>query len=157
MNEIGLATFITIQITRFLFFQNVMVCLSYTADKCLFKVKSRNTILICRLWSRSRINTPKWCHAAFTFSSEHIQQINQIFLLLTLNMYLSVGHRIKSTKQLKCTLNNGVVVSLKHVHETSISQHGLYSHWALSRRRLSLLKILWGPEGERRIWGPGTG
>ena len=39
-------------------------------------------------------------------------------------MYLSLGHRIKSTKQLKCALNNGVV-SLKHVHETSISQHGL--------------------------------
>ena len=124
LNEIGLATFITIQISRFLFFQNVMTCLSYTADKCFFKVKSRNTILICCLWSRSTINTPKRCHAVFTFNFEHIQQINQVFLLLTLNMYLSVGHRIKSTKQLKCTLNNGVV-SLKHVHETSISHHGL--------------------------------
>ena len=39
-------------------------------------------------------------------------------------MYLSVGHWIKLTKQLKCTLTNGVV-SLKHVHETSVSQHGL--------------------------------
>ena len=39
-------------------------------------------------------------------------------------MYLSFGHRIKSTKQLKCALSNGVV-SLKHVHKTSISQHGL--------------------------------
>ena len=39
-------------------------------------------------------------------------------------MYLPVGHGIKSTKQRKCTLINGVV-SLKHVHETSISQHGL--------------------------------
>ena len=39
-------------------------------------------------------------------------------------MYLPVGHKVKSTKQLKCTLNNRVV-SLKHVHETSISQHGL--------------------------------
>ena len=99
----------------------------------------------------------EWCHAAFTFSSEHIQQINQIFLLLTLIMHLSAGHRIKSTKLLKCTLNNGLVVFLKDVHEISTSQHGLYSHWALSRRRLSLLKILWGPEGERWIWGPGTG
>ena len=91
-----------------------MTCLSYTADKCLFKVES----------TRSTINTPERCHAVLTFNFEDIQQINQFFLLLTLNMYLSVGHRIKSTKQLKCTLNNGVV-SLKHVHETSISQHGL--------------------------------
>ena len=69
--------------------------------------------------------TPERCHTVFTLNFEHInQQINQFFLLLTLNMYLSVGHRIKSTKQLKCTLNNGVV-SLKHVHATSISQHGL--------------------------------
>ena len=29
----------------------------------------------------------------FTFNFEQIQQINRIFLLLTLNMYLSVGHR----------------------------------------------------------------
>ena len=39
-------------------------------------------------------------------------------------MYLSVGHKIKSTKQLNYTLNNGVV-SLKHVHETLKSQHDL--------------------------------
>ena len=39
-------------------------------------------------------------------------------------MYLSVGHRIKSTNQLKCTLNN-MAVSLKHVHLTGVSQHGL--------------------------------
>ena len=39
-------------------------------------------------------------------------------------MYLSVGDMIKTAKQLKCTLNNGAV-SLKRVHETSISQHGL--------------------------------
>ena len=47
-----------------------------------------------------------------------------VFLLLTLNIYLSVGHRIKFTKQLKCTLNN-MAVSLKHVHLTWMSQHGL--------------------------------
>ena len=75
------------------------------------------------MWSRSTINTPKRCHAAFTFNFEYIQQINQIFFLLTLSMYLSVRQRIKPTKQLKCTLNNGVV-SLKHVHETII-QNGL--------------------------------
>ena len=39
-------------------------------------------------------------------------------------MYLSVGHGIKSTKQLKGTLNNRAV-SLKHVDLTGVSQHGL--------------------------------
>ena len=45
-------------------------------------------------------------------------------------MYLSFGHRIKLTKQLKCTLNSGVV-SLKHVHETSISQNGLNNPYTI--------------------------
>ena len=61
------------------------------------------------LWSKSTIKTPEQCHAVFTFNFEHIQQINLIFLLLTLNVYLSVGHRIKSTKKLKFILNTGVV------------------------------------------------
>ena len=39
-------------------------------------------------------------------------------------MYLSVGHGVKSTEQLKCTLDN-MAVSLKHVHLTGVSQHGL--------------------------------
>ena len=52
----------------------------------------------------------------FIFKLEHTH-INLIFLLLTLNMYLSVGHRRKSTKQLKCTLKNRAV-SLKHVPVT---------------------------------------
>ena len=43
----------------------------------------------------------KRCHAVFTFNFEHIQQINQIYLLLTLNMYLSVGHRIKSQEEVE--------------------------------------------------------
>ena len=75
--------------------------------------KSRNTIFIYWLWSKS-IKIPELYHAVFIFDFEHIQQINLIFLLLTLNMYLSVEHKIKSTKQLKCTLNNRTV-SLKHV------------------------------------------
>ena len=100
LNEIGLATFITRQMSRFLCFQNVMACFSYTTDKCFFKVKSRNTILICCLRSGSTINASKWCHAVFTFNFEHIQQINQIFLSLTLHMYLSVGHRINPQNNL---------------------------------------------------------
>ena len=39
-------------------------------------------------------------------------------------MCLSVKHGIKSTKQLKCTVSN-MAVSLKHVHVTWESQHGL--------------------------------
>ena len=39
-------------------------------------------------------------------------------------MYLSVGHRLKFTKQLKCALNNRAV-SLKYVYVAWISQHGL--------------------------------
>ena len=55
----------------------------------------------------------------FTFKFEQIQQINQNFLLLTLNIFVSwAQHKIHEA------LNNGVV-SLKHVQETSISQHGL--------------------------------
>ena len=50
--------------------------------------------------------TPERFHGVFRFNFEHIQQINLIFLLLNLDMYLSVGHRIKSTKKIKCTLNN---------------------------------------------------
>ena len=52
---------------------------------------------------------------------EHIQQINLFFLLLNLNMYLLVGDKIKSTKQLKCILNNRTV-SLKHVAKCSMSK-----------------------------------
>ena len=40
-------------------------------------------------------------------------------------MYMLVEHRIKFTKQLKCTLNNKAV-SLKHVHVAWGSQHGLH-------------------------------
>ena len=77
------------------------------------------------LWSKSTIKTLELCHAVFIFYFEHIQQINLIFLLLTLNMYLSVGHKIKSAKQLKCTSNNRAV-SLKHVATCDmVSLHGL--------------------------------
>ena len=48
-------------------------------------------------------------------------------------MYLSVGHITKSTKKLKCTLNNKIV-SLKHVATsnikdviTCVSRHGLHN------------------------------
>ena len=46
------------------------------------------------------------------------------FLLLTLNMDLSVEHRIKSTKQLKCTLKNGSFFKTCAC-DMSQKQHGL--------------------------------
>ena len=156
-NGIGLATFVTKQIQRILCFQNVMTCHLHPTDKCLFKVKNRNTTLLYWLWSKSTIKTPERCHVVFSFNFEHIQQINLIFSLLTLNMYLSVGHRIKFTKQLKCTLNNRAV-SLKHVHVAWVSQHGLnkycthdHSDWTLVRRRLNWLKMFWGSGAGGRI------
>ena len=48
------------------------------------------------------------------FNFEHIKQINLIFLLLIFNMYSSVGHKIKSTKQLNGIFNIRAI-SLKHV------------------------------------------
>ena len=54
-----------------------------------------------RLWSKSTIKTPKRCHIVFSFDFEHIQQINLIFSLLTLKMYLAQD---KIHKQLKRTL-----------------------------------------------------
>ena len=111
-----------------------MTCLSHPSDKYLFKVKRKNTILTYSLWSKLATKTPERCHAVFIFNFEHIQQINLIFLLLTLEMHLSVWHRIKSTKKLKRTLNNRTV-SLKHVAKcnikdvislvTCVSRHGL--------------------------------
>ena len=87
-----------------------MTCLSHPTDIYLFKIKSTNTILICWVGSKSRIKTLELCHAVFIFNFEHIQQIHLISLLLTLNIYLLVGHKIKSTKQLKACVHyfNGI-------------------------------------------------
>ena len=93
-------------------FQNIMTCFSHPTDIYLFKIKSRNTILIWWVGSKSRIKTLELCHAVFIFTFEHIQQIHLISLLLTLNMYLLVGHKIKSTKQLKSCVHyfNGIFI-----------------------------------------------
>ena len=111
LNEMGLATFIEKQMYHFLCFQYIMTCLSYPTDKYLFKVNSRNTIFMCYLWSTSTIKSLELYHALFILNFEHIL----FFLLLTLNLYLPAGHRMKHAKQLKCTLHNNAV-SLKHVH-----------------------------------------
>ena len=46
LNEIGLATFIMKEIYSFMCFPNIMTCLLHPTDKYLFKVKSRNTLLM---------------------------------------------------------------------------------------------------------------
>ena len=99
-----------------------MTCLSHPTEKYLFNVKSRLYWYADYGPSQQKKTKERW-HAVFIFKLEHMH-INLIFLLLTLNMYLSVGHRIKSTKQLKCTLKNKAV-SLKHVHVTWVKQHSL--------------------------------
>ena len=73
--------FIKKKIYSFLCFQNIVTCLSHPTAKYLFKVKNRNNILICWLWSKSTIKTPDLCHAVFIFNFEHIQQINLIFFI----------------------------------------------------------------------------
>ena len=62
-------------------------------------------------------------------------------------MYLSVRHRIKSTKQLKCTLKNRAV-SLKHVPVTWVKQHGLNNPWTVkSNMHMILVTGLYQREG----------
>ena len=58
-------------------------------------------------------------------------------------MYLSVGHRIKLTKQFKCTLNDRTV-SLKHVHVAGVNQHGLNNPWIIeSNVHMIIVTGLW--------------
>ena len=163
MNERGLATFSTKQIYRFLCFQNIMTWLSHPADKYLFKVKSKSTILTCWLRSKSATKTPERCHAVFIFNFEHIQQINLICLLLTLDMYFSVWCRIESTKKLKCTLNNRTVYPISLV--SCVSRHGLNNPYTIeSNVHMIIVTELWLGGGwacwnfyEGRIWGSGAG
>ena len=59
-------------------------------DKYMFKVNNKKIRLIC-MCSSLKINTA--CHRSFVFivDFDHSQLINVVFLLLTLNKYLSVG------------------------------------------------------------------
>ena len=63
-----------------------MTCLLHPTDKHFFKVKSRNTTLTTTV-VKPATKTPERCHAVFIFNFEHIQQINLICLLLTLDMH----------------------------------------------------------------------
>ena len=59
-------------------------------DKYMFKVKNKKNRLIC-MYSSLKTNTA--CHHSFVFVVEfdHSQHINIVYLILTLNKYLSVG------------------------------------------------------------------
>ena len=124
-----------------------MTCLSHPTDIYLFKIKSTNTILICWVGSNSRTKTLELCHAVFIFNFEHIKQIHLISLLLTLNMYLLVGHKIKSTKQLKACVHyfNGIfnfstVIALQKLWKMLfISSEKLFSFLRYSIFCISLL------------------
>ena len=48
-------------------FQKILTPLSHRTDKYLFKVKSRKTMLIFRLWLKSVIKTKGQSHAVFIF------------------------------------------------------------------------------------------
>ena len=113
MNEIGVATFFTKQIYRLsLVFHTLL-----TNSCSKLKVEALYWYGDC---GQSQQKHQNYVMLFLSLTVNHIWQINLIFLLLTLSMYLSVGHKIKSTKQLKCRLNNKAV-SLKHV----TCQHGL--------------------------------
>ena len=68
-------------------FVDFILCLT---DKYMFKVNNKKIRLIC-MCSSLKINTA--CHRSFVFivDFDHSQHINIVFLLLTLNKYLSVG------------------------------------------------------------------
>ena len=59
-------------------------------DKYMFKVNNKKNRLLC-ICSSLNINIA--CHSSFVFivDFDHSQHINIVFLLLTLNKYLSVG------------------------------------------------------------------
>ena len=59
-------------------------------NKCMFKVNNKNIGLIC-MFSSLKINTACCCSFVFVVDFDHSQHINIVFLLLTLNKYLSVG------------------------------------------------------------------
>ena len=59
-------------------------------DKYMFKLNNKKIRLIC-MCSNLKINTA-WHHSfVFIVNFDHSQHINIVFLLLTLNKYLSVG------------------------------------------------------------------
>ena len=77
--------------------------LSLFAGIYLLKVNNRNTRRRCETCSKLTIKTPeerRWCRSGiFIVNFEHISNPVLVFLLLTLNMYLSVGNLSASLQQ----------------------------------------------------------
>ena len=72
--------------------------------------------------TKPTIKASERCHVVFIFNFEHIQQINLMFLLLTLNINLSAVHKIKTTKELKDTMKAfDDVKTSKKVYEVMFS------------------------------------
>ena len=59
-------------------------------DKSMLKVNNNKIRLIC-IFLNLKINTARLCSFVFIVDFDYSQNINIVFLLLTLNKYLSVG------------------------------------------------------------------
>ena len=60
-------------------------------EKYMLKVNNKRVRLICLMCSKLKINTAWHSSGDFIVDFHHNQHINIVFLLLTLNKYLSVG------------------------------------------------------------------
>ena len=70
------------------FFVDFILC---PTDKYMSKVNNKKIRLICWMCSKLKINTAWHCSGVFVADFDHSQHVNIVFLLLTLNKYLSAG------------------------------------------------------------------
>ena len=102
-------------ISRFVFFRTLWLVFHTLLTNTCSKLKVE-TLICCGQSQQLKHQYDVMLYLFLTFNT---CRWIYCFLLLTLNMYLSVGHGIKPTKQLKCTWNN-MAVSLKHAHLTGV-------------------------------------
>ena len=100
-----------------------MICLPYSADKYLFKVKSRNSMSICWLWSKSTIKASERCHAVFIFNIELVQQINLIFMIKSIIIHEYQYFLIEKKKNTHTQVNTNQYEFDTSQHEPDTSQH----------------------------------
>ena len=66
------------------------------------KVNKRNTRIRCEICSKLTIKIPERCHwrrsGIFIVNFKHISHIVLVLLLLTLNMHLSTGNKLKNCR-----------------------------------------------------------
>ena len=60
-------------------------------DKYMFKINNKKVTLICWMCSKLKINTVWYRSGVFAVDFDYSQHISAVFLLLTLNKYLSAG------------------------------------------------------------------